>query len=289
MNREEILKRIRAIEIASKGLSKDLYSGQYKTAFKGRGMSFSEVRDYQYGDEIRAIDWNVTARYNSPFVKIFEEERALTVMVMIDVSASLYYGSGNHSKIEKAVEFLATIGFSALANNDKTGAIFFTNEVECYIPPKKGRDHILFMIDRLIAFQPKEVGTSLSAPLKTLRHTQKKRCISFLVSDFIDNSVNLDELSLTKKYHDLIGVKINDPSEKELKIPAFYQVINPETKKTEWVNGFSVFLKSVFKSTFNEHQDFVKQALETRGISLINLSTESAIATPLAHFFNTRK
>lgn len=289
MNREEILKRIRAIEIASKGLSKDLYSGQYKTAFKGRGMSFSEVRDYQYGDEIRAIDWNVTARYNSPFVKIFEEERALTVMVMIDVSASLYYGSGNHSKIEKAVEFLATIGFSALANNDKTGAIFFTNEVECYIPPKKGRDHILFMIDRLIAFQPKEVGTSLSAPLKTLRHTQKKRCISFLVSDFIDNSVNLDELSLTKKYHDLIGVKINDPSEKELKIPAFYQLINPETKKTEWVNGFSVFLKSVFKSTFNEHQDFVKQALETRGISLINLSTEGAIATPLAHFFNTRK
>ncbi len=289
MNREEILKRIRAIEIASKGLSKDLYSGQYKTAFKGRGMSFSEVRDYQYGDEIRAIDWNVTARYNSPFVKIFEEERALTVMVMIDVSASLYYGSGNHSKIEKAVEFLATIGFSALANNDKTGAIFFTDEVECYIPPKKGRDHILFMIDRLIAFRPKEVGTSLSAPLKTLRHTQKKRCISFLVSDFLDNSVNLDELSLTKKYHDLIGVKINDPSEKELKIPAFYQVINPETKKTEWVNGFSVFLKSVFKSTFNEHHDFVKQALETRGISLINLSTEGAIAAPLAHFFNTRK
>ena len=289
MNREEILKRIRTIEIASKGLSKDLYAGQYKTAFKGRGMSFSEVRDYHYGDEIRAIDWNVTARYNTPYVKVFEEERELTVMVLIDVSASFYYGSGPHSKIEKAVEFLATIGFSALANNDKTGAIFFANDVECYIPPKKGRDHILLMIDRLIAFQPKDTGTSLSAPLKTLRHTQKKRCICFLVSDFIDDSVNLDELSLTKKYHDLIGVKINDPSEKALRIPAFYQAINPETKRTEWVNGFSAYVKSMFSSSFQAHQDLVKQALETRGISLITLNTEGSIAAPLTHFFNKRK
>lgn len=288
MNRAEILKRIRTIEIATKGLSKDLYSGQYKTAFKGRGMSFAEVRDYHYGDEIRAIDWNVTARYNTPFVKVFEEERELTVMVLIDVSASFYYGTGQHSKIEKAIEFLATIGFSALANNDKTGAIFYTEEVESYIPPKKGKEHLLFMIDRLIAFKPKHKGTSLSAPLKTLRQTQKKRSICFLVSDFVDESLNLDELYLTKKYHDLIGVKINDPSEKELRIPAFYQVINPENGKTEWVNGFSAYFKGKVKSNFNAHEEQIQNALITRGIPMIHLSTHASIVEPLTRFFKRR-
>ena len=288
MNRAEILKQIRTIEIATKGLSRDLYSGQYKTAFKGRGMSFAEVRDYHYGDEIRAIDWNVTARYNSPFVKVFEEERELTVMVLIDVSASFYYGTDQHSKIEKAIEFLATIGFSALANNDKTGAIFYTDEVESYIPPKKGKEHLLFMIDRLIAFKPKNKGTSLSAPLKTLRQTQKKRSICFLVSDFVDESLNLDELYLTKKYHDLIGVKINDPSEKELRIPAFYQVINPENGKTAWVNGFSAYFKRKVKSTFHAHEEEIQNALRTRGIPVINLSTHASIVEPLTRFFKRR-
>ncbi len=289
MNREEILKRIRTIEIATKGLRRDLYSGQYKTAFKGRGMSFAEVRDYQYGDEIRTIDWNVTARYNTPYVKVFEEERELSVMVLVDVSASFYYGTDHHSKIEKAVEFLATIAFSALVNNDKTGAIFFSNDVECYIPPKKGREHILYMIDRLIAFNPVHKGTTLSAPLKALRQTQKKRAICFLVTDFVDESLNLDELYLTKKYHDLIGVKINDPSEKELRIPAIYQVVNPETGKTEWINGFSQYFKRAFKSNFLAHEEKVAHDLKTRGIPLINLQTNTSIIEPLTAFFNQRK
>ena len=251
-------------------------------------MSFAEVRDYHYGDEIRAIDWNVTARYNTPFVKVFEEERELTVMVLIDVSASFYYGTDQHSKIEKAIEFLATIGFSALANNDKTGAIFYTDAVESYIPPKKGKEHLLFMIDRLIAFKPKHIGTSLSAPLKTLRQTQKKRSICFLVSDFVDESLNLDELYLTKKYHDLIGVKINDPSEKELRIPAFYQVINPENGKTAWVNGFSAYFKGKVTSNFNAHEEEIQNALRTRGIPMINLSTHASIVEPLTRFFKRR-
>jgi len=199
MNRDELLKRVRKIELASKGLSKDLYAGQYKTAFKGRGMSFSEVREYQYGDEIRAIDWNVTARYDTPFIKVFEEERELTVMLLIDVSASFYYGKEHVSKIEKAIEFFATIAFSALANNDKIGAVFFTEEVECYLPPKKGREHVMLMLDKLISFNPLGKGTSLGSPLRTLRQTQKKRTISFLVSDFRDEGLNLDEVYFTKK------------------------------------------------------------------------------------------
>jgi len=289
MNRDELLKRVRKIELASKGLSKDLYAGQYKTAFKGRGMSFSEVREYQYGDEIRAIDWNVTARYDTPFIKVFEEERELTVMLLIDVSASFYYGKEHVSKIEKAIEFFATIAFSALANNDKIGAVFFTEEVECYLPPKKGREHVMLMLDKLISFNPLGKGTSLGSPLRTLRQTQKKRTISFLVSDFRDEGLNLDEVYFTKKYHDLIAVKINDSSEQTLSLPGFYQVINPETGQRQWINGFSTYFNRLFNKEYDTHHKTISEILKAKGIPLIPLSTDSDIIKPLTHFFKQRK
>ena len=289
MNRAEILRRIRTIELKTKRFGDTLYTGAYKSKFKGRGMSFSEVRDYQYGDEIRAIDWNVTARYDAPYVKVFEEERELSVMILIDVSASFYYGTHVHSKIEKAVEFLATIAFSALANNDKTGAIFFTNEVEIYFPPKKGREHILQMIDHLITLKPKQKGTSLGIALKTLRKTQKKKTISFLVSDFRDLDLNPNELYLTRKYHDLIGVKINDPSEKELRIPAIYQIVNPETGEKQWINGFSNYFKSLFKIDFDTHHKATVQKLKEKGIPLIEIDSRESVIQPLNSFFKGRK
>lgn len=289
MNREELLKRIRTIELTSKALSRDIHAGQYKTAFKGRGMSFAEVRDYQYGDEIRAIDWNVTARYNTPYVKVFEEERELTVMLMVDISGSFYYGKEHLTKLEKAIEFFATIAFSALLNNDKIGAVFYTDEVESYIPPKKGREHIMLMLDKLICAKPVKKGTSLGAPLRTLRQTQKKRTISFLISDFRDASVNLEELYLTKKYHDLIAVKINDPSEEAFTYPGFYQVLNPETGEKQWVNGFSAFAKRLFSKDYAQHHETISNNLKAKGIPLISLSTQSDIIKPLTHFFKHRK
>ena len=289
MNREELLKRIRTIELTSKALSRDIHAGQYKTAFKGRGMSFAEVRDYQYGDEIRAIDWNVTARYNTPYVKVFEEERELTVMLMVDISASFFYGKEHMTKLEKAIEFFATIAFSALLNNDKIGAVFFSEEVESYIPPKKGREHIMLMLDKLICAQPVKKGTSLGAPLRTLRQTQKKRTISFLISDFRDATVNIEELYLTKKYHDLIAVKINDPSEETFSFPGFYQVLNPETGEKQWVNGFSAYAKRLFSKDYTQHHETISNNLKAKGIPLISLSTQSDIIKPLTQFFKHRK
>lgn len=289
MNRDEILKRVFTIELSSKELSKDLFSGQYKTAFKGRGMSFSEVRDYQYGDEVRTIDWNVTARYGTPYVKVFEEERELNVMLLVDVSASTYYGIDGRSKIEKAVEFVATIAFSALENKDKVGAVFFSNTAECYIPPKKGRDHVLAIIDQLISHQPKSAGTSLGSALKAFRTGQKKRSIAFLVSDFRDPGMNLDEFTITKNHHDLIAVKINDPTEENPMIPSFYQMVNPETGERKWVNGFSGLFKRTFKLDYQNHHQELKLALKSRGIPLIEISSDTEVIGPLRTFFKTKR
>lgn len=289
MNRTELIKQIRTLELKSKGLSRHIFAGQYKSAFKGRGMSFSEVRDYQYGDEVRTIDWNVTARYNSPYVKIFEEERELNVMLLLDISGSTSYGTMGFSKLFKGIEIAATIAFSALENNDKVGAILFSSDVEFYIPAKKGRDHVLFILDQMIECKPKSKGTQIRNALKTLRNTQKKRSISFLISDFQEDSLKFDELYLTKKYHDLIAVKVNDKGESNLKIPAFYQLENPETGAKVWVNGFSEYFKRKYRNAFESNHNDILNSLKINGIPLITLQSDQDIIPPLKAFFKNRK
>lgn len=289
MNRTELIKQIRTLELKSKGLSRHIFAGQYKSAFKGRGMSFSEVRDYQYGDEVRTIDWNVTARYNSPYVKIFEEERELNVMLLLDISGSTSYGTMGFSKLFKGIEIAATIAFSALENNDKVGAILFSSDVEIYIPAKKGRDHVLFILDQMIECKPKSKGTQIRNALKTLRNTQKKRSISFLISDFQEDSLKFDELYLTKKYHDLIAVKVNDKGESNIKIPAFYQLENPETGAKVWVNGFSEYFKRKYRNAFESNHNDILNSLKINGIPLITLQSDQDIIPPLKAFFKNRK
>jgi uncharacterized protein (DUF58 family) len=289
MTREELVKNLRTIELKSKGLSSHVFSGNYKSAFKGRGMSFSEVRDYQIGDEVRTIDWNVTARYNSPYVKVFEEERELNVMLLLDLSASIYYGTEGHSKFEKSLELAATLAFSALENNDKVGAILFSNEVETYIPAKKGRDHVRFLLDKIIDFKQTKKGTQIRTALKTLRNTQKKRSICFLISDFQEENLKYDELHSTRRMHDLIAVKISDPGERQLSIPAFYQLVNPETGKKTWVNGFSAFFKRNYQNAARNESENIEKELKLHGVPLINLASNQDLILPLKAFFNRRK
>ncbi len=289
MTREELVKNLRTIELKSKGMSRHVFSGNYKSAFKGRGMSFSEVRDYQIGDEVRTIDWNVTARYNAPYVKIFEEERELNVMLLLDLSASIYCGTQGNSKFDKSLEFAATIAFSALENNDKVGAILFSNEVETYIPAKKGRDHVMFLLDKMIAFNQKTKGTQISIALKTLRNTQKKRSICFLISDFQEENLKFDAMHSTRKMHDLIAVKISDVGESQISIPAFYQLVNPENGKKTWVNGFSAFFKKNYQKTAMNQSEYIEREMKLHGIPLINLNSNQDLILPLKAFFNQRK
>lgn len=289
MERIELLKHIRTLELKAKGLSQHVFSGSYKSAFKGRGMSFSEVREYQFGDEVRTIDWNVTARYNHPYVKIFEEERDLKVMLLIDLSASTFYGTGPNSKRFKAIEIAATLAFSALVNNDKVGAILFTEEVEKYIHPKKGREHIWFILDQMISLTPKFKGTQIRNALKTLRSTQKKKCISFIISDFEGEDVSFAELGQTKKYHDLIAIKVNDKGEKNPVFPGFYQLVNPESGQRSWVNGFSAYFKSQYQSKYKSQDLKIQEALEQNKIPIISMDSNQDVIPPLKSFFRQRK
>ena len=255
MNTADLIKTIRALEIKTKGLTKQVFSGQYKSAFKGRGMAFSEVRDYQIGDEIRTIDWNVTARYNSPFVKVFEEERELTVMLMVDISGSSEFGSNQRSKKQRQIEIAATLAFSALANNDKVGAILFSDQIELYISPQKGREHVLLILRQLIEFEAKNSETNLSEALKFLRNTHKKRSISFLISDFECDQPFMDDAKRTKKHHDLVAIKVNDITEQQIPVSGWIQFFNSETNQTTWVNASSESTQRLFKKEFEFRQN----------------------------------
>jgi len=289
VNTAELIKTIRALEIKTKGLTKQAFSGQYKSAFKGRGMAFSEVRDYQLGDEIRTIDWNVTARYNTPFVKVFEEERELTVMLMMDVSGSLHSGSYQHSKRQREIEIAATLAFSALTNNDKVGAILFTDKVELYISPKKGREHVLLILRQMIEFQPQNAGTSLKETLKFLRNTQKRRSICFLISDFEDENSFDDDLKRTAKFHDVVAVKVNDTADFQLPISGYIQLVNAETGQTTWVNASSPQTRSLFEKEFVFRQKQLQDRFKSMGIDSVLLNTEENIVPPLVHLFKSRK
>lgn len=289
MNTAELIKTIRTLEIKTKGLTKHVFSGQYKSAFKGKGMAFSEVRDYQIGDEVRTIDWNVTARYNAPFVKVFEEERELTVMLMIDVSGSSEVGSEKRSKKQRQIEIAATLAFSALSNNDKVGAILFSDKIELYLSPQKGREHVLLILRQLIEFQPENKGTNISESLKFLRNTHKKRSVSFLISDFESDEFFMDDLKRTKKHHDLVAIKVKDFSEFKLPLSGWIQFFNSETNETTWVNASSAETKSLFEKEFNFRQKRFSEEFKRSGIDHVVIDTAQNIVPPLVQLFKSRR
>ena len=289
MNTYELIKSIRALEIKTKGLTKQAFSGQYKSAFKGRGMAFSEVREYQIGDEIRTIDWNVTARYNTPFIKVFEEERELTVMLILDVSASAAFGSERRSKKQRQIEIAATLAFSALSNNDKVGAILFSDQAELYISPKKGRDHVLLILRQMMEFEPKHSGTDLKEALKFLRNTHKRRAICFLLSDFEDDDTFIEDMKRTLKHHDLVAVKVKDKAEVTLPISGFIQFFNSETNETSWVNASSERTKRLFEKEFEFREQNLLQKFKSSGVDYVLFNTEENIVPPLVQLFKSRR
>ena len=287
MDTAELLSKVRKIEIKTKGLSKQMFSGEYHSAFKGRGMSFSEVRGYQYGDDVRNIDWNVTARTGVPFVKIFEEERELTVMLLIDMSQSAYFGSVRQLKQGLITEICAVLSFSAIQNNDKVGVLFFTDAIEKFIPPKKGRSHILRIIRELIDFHPQGSGTDLGLALRYLNNVVKKRSICFVLSDFMATGYEAP-LRIATKRHDLVGIHIYDPREQELPDVGLLWAEDAETGKTGWVDTASAPLRRNYREWFLDHLHYCRNTFARSGTDFVSIRTDENYVTALLNFFKKR-
>lgn len=283
----EILKRVRKIEIKTKGLSKHIFSGEYHSAFKGRGMSFSEVRDYQYGDDVRNIDWNVTARTGDPFVKVFEEERELTVIFLVDISPSSFFGTVNSFKSEINTEICATLAFSAISNNDKVGAILFSDHVEKYIPPKKGKSHILRIIRELIYFEPKGKKTNLEEALKYFNNVIKKKSIAFLLSDFLATDYE-NALRIASRRHDLIGLHIFDEKERTLPKVGLLRVVDSETGQEKVIDTSSKKVRNMYEEWFEEHRTYFKNSFNKAGSDMLSIRTDDDYVKSLLKFFKRR-
>lgn len=288
MDTKELLKKIRLLEIKTKGLTKHIFSGEYHSAFKGRGMTFSEVRNYQIGDEVRTIDWNVTARFNEPYVKVFDEERELTVMLIIDVSGSGNFGWENKTKKDLALELAAVLSFSAISNNDKVGAIFVSDKVEKYIAPGKGKKHSLVILRELIEIQPENKGTDLNEALKFFRNTQKKRSIAFVISDFMDENDFMEGLKVTRKKHDMVALRLIDEAEKELPSMGVVQMFNAETGATTWVNTNSQKAKTIHAQNFKEFDEKLEKDFQKSGIDYASIATDEDFIKPLVKLFQNR-
>ena len=288
MESSELLSKIKKIEIRARGMSKQLFSGHYSSAFKGRGMTFSEVREYNFGDETRTIDWNVTARFNEPFVKTFEEEREQTVMFIIDVSASESFGSIKQTKKEYITEVCAVLAFSAISNNDKVGVIFCSDQVEKFIPPRKGKNHILRIIRDLLEFEPQNKGTDLNAGLIQLTHGVKRRCTAFLVSDFITGGY-FNNLKMAKSKHDIIAIKCFDELEKSLPKIGLAKMYNPETDEENWVNTNSKNVQKDYTSWWNKISEEFDDYCKKTGIDQVLLNTNENYTTPLMKVFKRRE
>ncbi len=287
MNHESLLKKVKKIEIKTNRISNHIFAGEYHTAFKGTGMAFSEVREYQSGDDIRSIDWNVTARYNSPFVKVFEEEREMTVMILFDMSGSGNFGTNKHFKKELAAEIGAIIAFSAIKNNDKVGIIFFTNEVEKFIPPNKGKAHILRIIREILAFKPAKKKTDLSAALEYFNSVIKKQSICFILSDFISN--NFDKpLKIASNKHDVIGLKLYDKREEILPNVGLISLEDAETGNKILIDSSNKIIRSTFTKNKKKHNQKVSKILSNSGVDLINICTGDDYVKPLINFFKNR-
>lgn len=292
MEASELLKKVRKIEIKTRGLSRNIFAGEYHSAFKGRGMAFSEVREYQYGDDIRNIDWNVTARFNHPFIKIYEEERELTVMLLVDVSNSRVFGTQSQLKKNLITEISAVLSFSAIQNNDKIGVILFSNKVEKFIPPKKGRTHILRIIRELIEFTPDNKETNISEALRYLTNVIKKRSTAFLISDFMDDEngiLRYDEaMRIANRKHDLIGLKIFDKREKEIPSVGILRMKDAETGEYAWVDTTSLSLRRNYSNWYKTMESRVNETLVRAGVDFVSIATDEDYVKPLINLFKKR-
>lgn len=288
METKDLLKKVRKIEIKTRRLSDHIFSGEYHTSFKGRGMTFSEVRQYQYGDDVRAIDWNVTARYNEPYIKVFEEERELTMMLMVDISGSESFGTKNQLKSEIVTEIAATMAFSATQNNDKIGLILFSDEIELYIPPKKGKSHVLRIIRELIEFQPKSRKTNLSQVLKFLSATQKKKAIVFLISDFITEDQYEHTLKIAGKKHDITGIRVYDIREEKMPNLGMVNMLDAETGQTQLINTGSKSIRTEYEKHYREQVDYFKETFSKCGSGTVNTRVDESYVTKLLGYFKSR-
>jgi uncharacterized protein (DUF58 family) len=283
----EILKEVRRIEISTRGLVNEVFSGEYHSVFKGRGMSFAEVREYQYGDDIRSIDWNVTARTGSPFVKVFEEERELTVMLLVDVSASGDFGTKQRMKAEVAVEICALLAFSAIKNNDKVGLIIFSDHVEKFVPPRKGRRHVLRVLRELLYHRPVGRGTDIAGALEYLTHVQRKRAVTFLVSDFRDEGFD-KALAVAGRRHDLVAVRLGDAREQELPALGLLELEDPESGERVVVNTSSKAFRSAFRTVNAARRGTLDRMLRRSKVDVIDIATGEPWVKPLMRFFQGR-
>lgn len=287
METTDLIKKVRKIEIRTRGLSKQLFSGEYHSAFKGKGMAFSEVREYQFGDEIRTIDWNVTARFNHPYVKVFDEERELTVMLIVDMSGSESFGTKAQFKKDLITELCAVLAFSAIQNNDKIGVIFFTDKIEKFIPPKKGRTHILRIIRELINFKPENTGTNIGEAIRYFTNVVKKRSIAFILSDFMNKSFE-EPLKIAGSKHDTIAVQIYDERESELPNMGLMKVVDSETGKQMWVDSSNLNVRNNYTLWWTNKQEELKTLFLRNRVDLIKLRTDESYIQPLMTFFKQR-
>ena len=288
METSEIIKKVRKIEIKARGLSANIFAGQYHSAFKGRGMAFSEVREYQFGDDVRDIDWNVTARFHRPYVKVFEEERELTVMLMIDVSGSLDFGTSRQMKRDMVTEIAATLAFSAIENNDKIGVVFFSDRIEKYIPPKKGRKHILYIIRELLDFKPESLKTDVRGALEFLTSVTKRRCTTFVLSDFYTKDDFLQPLTICNRKHDVVAIQVYDQRAKELPDVGLMRVVDAETGYEQYIDTSSRRLREAHRRYFLQRQMLLKDTFNKSRVDFVSIATDDDFVKALMMLFKQR-
>ena len=288
METSELLKKVRKIEIKARGLSSNIFAGQYHTAFKGRGMAFSEVREYQYGDDVRDIDWNVTARFNRPYVKVFEEERELTVMLLVDVSGSLDFGTRQQMKRDMAVEIAATLAFSAIENNDKIGVVFFSDKIEKYIPPKKGRKHILYIIREMLDFHPESLKTDVAGALEFLTSVSKRRCTAFVLSDFYVRQSFRQQLDIANRKHDVCAIQVYDRRATELPNVGLMKVVDAETGYEQYVDTSRKAVRQAYRDYWEDRQRDLKDTFAKSGVDCVTIATDDDFVRQLLLLFHRR-
>lgn len=288
MDANELIQKVRKIEIRSRGLSQNIFAGEYHSAFKGRGMMFSEVREYQFGDDIRDIDWNVTARHNRPYVKVYEEERELTVMLIVDVSGSRNFGAVGVEKRDKIAEISATLAFSAIQNNDKIGAIFFSDKIEKFIPPKKGKKHILLIIRELIDFQPQSRGTDIAMAVRYFSDAIKRRCTAFVISDFIDNSDYSRALQIASNRHDLMALQVYDRRDAKLPDVGLMHVCDLETGQLRWIDTSSKKVRQSYDKWWYTRQQSMADTLHYARVDFVTVATDEDYVKALLSLFKNR-
>ncbi len=288
METSEILKKVRRIEIKTRGLSNNIFAGQYHSAFKGRGMAFSEVREYQFGDDIRDIDWNVTARFSKPFIKVFEEERELTMMLLVDVSGSLEFGTVKQLKRDMVAEIAATLAFSAMQNNDKIGVIFFSDRIEKFIPPKKGRKHILCIIRELIDFRPQSRKTNIRTAFEYLTNVMKRRCTAFVLSDFIDNDNFKNAMTIANRKHDVVAVQVYDRRVAELPSVGLMKVKDAETGVEQWIDTSSVAVRNAHYKWWMDKQAILNDLFKKSNVDSVSVRTDQDYVKALLNLFAKR-